>query len=140
MSDAISITLAGEPRGKGRPRFVRASGRTFTPPETRSYEAALRYAAQDVMAERTLLDGPLKVAVWAFLGIPASWSRKRSAAALAGREAPTKKPDADNLIKTLDALNGVVWRDDAQIVTAFIEKRWSDRPRLVVNVAPWVPA
>jgi Holliday junction resolvase RusA-like endonuclease len=36
----------------------------------------------------------------------------------------------------LDALNGVVWRDDAQIVSGLIEKYFSDRPRLSVQVVP----
>jgi hypothetical protein len=37
---------AGELHGKDGPRFVRATGVAFTSAATRSYEAALRYAAQ----------------------------------------------------------------------------------------------
>ena len=33
----IVIEIAGEPRGKGRPRFAR-SGHTYTPAATRAYE------------------------------------------------------------------------------------------------------
>ena len=39
----------------------------------------------------------------------------------------TSKPDADNYAKLiLDALNGVLWRDDAQVVRLFAEKVYCD--------------
>ena len=39
----------------------------------------------------------------------------------------TKKPDADNLAKAiLDALNGVAYPDDAQIVTLTVRKRYGE--------------
>lgn len=38
----------------------------------------------------------------------------------------TKRPDLDNLCKLVgDALNGVAYRDDSQIVAALIQKRFS---------------
>ena len=52
MIEPVFIRLSGEPKGKGRPRFVKQSGRAFTPSATRSYEAALRFAAQEAMARR----------------------------------------------------------------------------------------
>lgn len=131
---AIVIELPGTPQGKGRPRFVRSTGHAFTPAKTRSYESMLQGAAIEAMAGGSPLDGPVEVTVEAFFPVPASWSKSRRAAALLGITRPTSKPDADNLLKILDAMNAVVFADDKQIVTATVRKHYSDRPRLVVHV------
>lgn len=136
MLDAITIELAGEPRGKGRPRFVRATGRAYTPADTARYESHLRLAAQDAMAGRPPLEGPLRVAIVARLPIPESWSRKKRDQARLGMLMPTVKPDADNLVKMIDALNEIVWRDDKQAVDVHVRKVYSDRPALVITVEP----
>ena len=50
---------------------------------------------------------------------------------------PTKKPDADNIGKIVaDALNGVAYQDDAQIILLQIRKTYSEEPRVVVTVCP----
>lgn len=134
MNDTIRIELSGEPKGKGRPRFVRSTGHAFTPAKTRSYESHLRLAAQDAMGNRTPLEGPLCVYVYADMPIPKSWSKARRAKAELKLERPTKKPDADNLLKVLDALNEVVWKDDAQIVDCTLRKHYSTRPALTIVV------
>lgn len=132
----IVIELVGEPRGKGRPRFVRATGHAFTPARTRSYESALRLAAQDAMDGAAPLDGPLRVSVEAHFPVPASWSHKKRSAALLGVTRPTTRPDWENIAKMLDAFNEIVWRDDKQVVEGAISKHYSDRPRLRVEVQP----
>lgn len=132
----ITIELAGEPRGKGRPRFSRKQGIAFTDPKTRSYEAALRYAAQEAMAGQPPLEGALSLRVEAYLPIPASWSKRKQLRASMILIRPTTKPDFDNLMKPLDALNKVVWRDDSQIVSVSFAKFYSERPRFVVGVWP----
>lgn len=134
MADPIVITLAGEPRGKGRPRFVRSTGHAFTPAATRSYEAALRYAAQEAMGERSPLAGALGVLIEARMPIPASWSKKKRQAAIDGDLRPTTKPDIDNLMKCMDALNEVVFADDKQIVFGSVAKFYSDKPALVITI------
>ena len=95
----VIVELPGEPVAKGRPRFAR--GHVYTPDKTRIYENSLALAARLAMRGRTLLEGPLTVVVYAFRSIP-----------------PTRRPDADNHLKILDALNGICWKDDAQIVDA----------------------
>lgn len=136
----IVIELAGEPRGKGRPRsrIVKkgkaAFVQTYSPPETRSYEGMLRHEAVLAMRGRALLVGPLRLHIEVFLSIPASWSAKRKRQAATEMILPTTKPDFDNCQKVLDALNKVVWRDDAQITDWSGTKRYSERPRLVVTV------
>jgi len=135
----VVVEMPGEPRGKGRARFSRASGVAYTPAATRNFEGSLKYMAQLAMKGAPPIEGPLKVEVLAAFSIPQSWSNKKKAAAMAGLIRPTGKPDADNVLKSAgDALNQVVWRDDAQIVIATIAKRYSDRPRLWITVEPLI--
>ena len=69
--------------------------------------------------------------------IPVSWTKAKRADALAGLVMPTGRPDLDNLVKALtDACNGIVWRDDAQIVRLMAEKRYGEQPGAVVSVIP----
>jgi Holliday junction resolvase RusA-like endonuclease len=128
----IVIELLGEPKGNGRPRF--GKGFTYTPAKSRNYEAQLALAAAAVMNGRTPIEGPLMLTVTAFMPIPRSWSRKRQNMAAAGDILPTSRPDADNLLKSLDGLNGITWRDDSQVVTLSLTKRYSARPRLVITI------
>lgn len=134
MIEPVFIRLSGEPKGKGRPRFVKQTGRAFTPAATRSYEAALRFAAQEAMGGRAPIEGPVSVVIAAGFPIAASWPKGKREAALAGTLWPTVKPDADNLAKMLDAFNEVVWRDDKQAVSVLIEKRYSATPDLAITV------
>jgi Holliday junction resolvase RusA-like endonuclease len=124
----IEIYLAGEPIGKGRPRFVKATGRAFTPERTVRFEDRLSLAAQAAMNGRPLLEGPLNVHLDIFMSVPASKPKKWKIDALAGRIRPTKKPDADNFAKMLDACNLIVWADDSQIVHLSVSKFYHEKP------------
>lgn len=132
----IEIVLAGAPMGKERVRFVKATGRTFTPERTVNYESRLALAAQNVMAGRPLFEGALRVDIVAFMPVAVSKPRKWQADALSGAIRPTKKPDWDNVGKILDALNMVVWIDDSQIVEGQIYKFYSDKPMMAIRVSP----
>lgn len=129
----IVIELAGVPIGKGRPRFSRKSGVAFTPAKTRVFESALRYAAQEAMNGRPPIEGAISVSIIASFPIPVSWSKKKKAALLISNH-HTKRPDCDNIIKCLDSMNEIVWRDDAQIAESSIIKRYSNRPSLLITV------
>lgn len=133
LTHSIVVELAGEPVAKGRPKFGR--GHAYTPQRTRNYETDLQWRAKQAMRGRMMLEGALKVDVLAAFPVPRSWSKIKQARALAGILRPTGRPDADNVLKSAgDALNGIVWRDDSQIVSATITKRYSDRPRLRIEV------
>ena len=134
----VVIVLPGPPRGKGRPRFAMRGGRpsTYTDEATRSYEGALRMAGSAAMKGAAPIEGALRVIVCATFPVPASWSRAKREQALAGAVRPTGKPDADNLMKVIDALNEVVWRDDAQVVEAVVAKVYGRVPSLRIEVSP----
>ncbi len=136
-----TIVLYGEPMGKGRPRSRVAWTKqdrpfvaVYTPTETRKYETALAMAGKVAMGNRPPLEGPLTIEIDAIFAVPQSWSQKRRDAALAGVVRPTGRPDLDNVYKMVDALNGVVWRDDSQVVQATVRKVYGERPMLFVEV------
>lgn len=135
MADTIIIELAGPPMAKQRIRATKG-GHVYTPERTLNYEARLAHAAQVVMRDRPLLDGPLAVEVTITMPVATSKPRKWRAAALSGALRPVKKPDADNYAKVLDALNLIVWTDDSQIVDLRVVKFYGEKPSFRAAVAP----
>jgi Holliday junction resolvase RusA-like endonuclease len=136
MSEPISFTVPGSPVGKGRPRFSTVAGhaRAFTPAKTASYENAVRILASQAMAGRAPLAGAVSVNIDAFFAIPSSWSNKKHNAAILESIRPTVKPDIDNCIKIiLDAMNGIAYNDDKQVVHCVFRKYYSARPHVFVT-------
>lgn len=135
----ICFTIPGQPQGKGRPRVGSVAGRArmFTPAKTVAYEGLIAHAAQEARGAMPLLEGPLAVNLFLDCQVPASWSKRKLAAALAGEVMPTTKPDADNVLKAvLDGCNGVLWRDDVQVVDVRVRKRYSATPAVRVEAWP----
>lgn len=128
------IDIPGSPVAKGRPRFARATGRAYTPAKTANAEAFIKMLAVQAMRGKEIVTGPVAVKMWVHMAIPASWSKVRKQQALYMEIRPTGRPDLDNVFKMLDALNGIVWQDDAQIVEAEIMKRYSAEPMTTVIV------
>lgn len=114
----IEFTIDGEPQGQGRPRFARQGKfvHTYDPPKSRQYKAKVAQSFQRAYMGEPLAK-PVKITITAVFGVPKSYSKGRTEACLEGREWPTKKPDADNIEKGIyDALNGLAYEDDKQIV------------------------
>lgn len=134
----IKFTIPGQPVAKGRPKFARRGAfvSTYTPEKTVNYENLVKMAAAEAMAGREPSANPIAMIVELSMQIPASWSAKRRALAAEGIIRATKKPDADNILKGIkDGCNGIVWRDDAQVVYIVISKDYSETPcaRITVN-------
>ena len=136
----FNFEIPGDPKGKGRPRFTR-NGRTFTPAETVRYESLVRtcfaqkYCGTDTIPQKV----PTEVSITAFYSIP-KVSKQKQALMENNTELPTKKPDIDNLAKIiLDALNGIAYHDDAQIVRLTVQKSYSREPRVSVTIQEYKP-
>lgn len=128
----ISFSIPGEPVAKGRPRF--ANGHAFTPNKTRVYEEIVRLHAMQAMRGKKMLTGPISIRVTAYFPIPKSFTKTKKEQAISGALRHTKKPDWDNVGKIVsDALNGVVYPDDAVIADATVSKRYGVEPRVVVT-------
>lgn len=136
MTQPLHFVIAGAPQawqraGKG------AGGVHYTQPETAAWQETVGWECKRAMRGRELLQGPLELVLVFLLPIPAGWAAWKRAAALAGELVPTSTPDYDNLAKGVgDALNGVAWHDDAQVVDAFTRKRYAALPCAVVYVTP----
>jgi Holliday junction resolvase RusA-like endonuclease len=80
--------------------------------------------ARSAMGSSNPLETPVAVYIYINHAIPASYSKKRKEACLSRLERP-KKPDLDNVAKGyLDAMNGIVYKDDVQVVSLHVTKRY----------------
>lgn len=134
----IFFTVPGQPQGKGRARAFVRNGHVahYTPEKTRSYEGVITALALEAMHGRAPSNAPLQLDLILWFEVPDSWPKWKRDAALAGTVVPTTKPDADNVTKAVkDALNGVVWRDDCQVVRMSVAKKYDVRPRVIVEVS-----
>ena len=132
----VKFTILGEPKGKGRPRFSRNTGTAITPKDTVNYETLVHMEyLEQCNGFRFEDDAMLDLRIKAYYSIPKSASKKKKAAMLAGEIRPTKKPDMDNIVKVVaDALNGVAYHDDTQIVMVVAKKVYSSLEGLDVTV------
>lgn len=112
----VCFIVEGRPVAKARPRATRR-GVVYTPKTTQVAEARIREAFFDAYGDHFKpLECPVGVSVDFYFSQPKGVSMKQKEAQAGKPRA--KKPDVDNLIKTvLDALNGVVWKDDNQVVS-----------------------
>lgn len=133
--NSVTIDITGHPVAKGRARFGK-NGAVFTPAKTRKWEADARMVARQAMGARQPFTGPVAVIVEMCFPIPASWPKWKREAARNGEVMHTTKPDADNVVKAAkDAMNGVVWLDDAQVFAVTITKGYGDTPRVLVRAS-----
>lgn len=119
----VFFEVYGKPQGKARPRMTR-SGHVYTPHETLQYEQRVRSAYQSACdCKGYFRDEPVRVVINVFYDIPKSTPKKMLPQILRSNLLPTKKPDTDNIAKIIcDALNGVAYGDDKQIVELHVYK------------------
>lgn len=142
MSNVLAFDIPGQPIGQGRPKFSTINGhaRAYDPEKSRNYKAYVKLLATQAMKDNgfTMIEGPCVLSINAYFEVPKSKSKKFREAALNGLEYPTKKPDADNILKAIqDALNGLAYKDDALIVRLGVTKLYSEIPRVEVTLIEW---
>ena len=133
----VQYSVPGEPRGKGRPRFAKRGNfvKTYTDAKTASYEDQIRFYALKAMGDSKVIEGAVRVFVSIRMAVPKSYSNKRREACLNGSDKPLKKPDWDNVAKSIcDAMNGVIYVDDTQIVEAHVTKQYAAHSEVIVLV------
>lgn len=118
--------VPGKPFAKQRhrtrviqPRSGTAFASTYTPKETVVYENLVKLSARH--AGITLIpEGAVQLTItayWPTRGQPLKRSKRP-------RERKVTSPDLDNCVKVIsDALNGIAWRDDAQ-VAVLVASKW----------------
>jgi Holliday junction resolvase RusA-like endonuclease len=128
MTLVVTFTVDGDPVPKGRPRFARRGQfvQTYTDAKTIDYETHVSMRARHAIGATKPLEGALSVFLYLRYTVPASYSKKRKEACLRGVEYP-KRIDIDNVYKSItDAMNGIVYLDDSQIVEAHIKKVYAE--------------
>lgn len=137
MTGSVYFVVTGKPVGKGRPRASTRGGfvRMYTDAKTLGYEAAIADEAARAMSGDEPFETPMQMQVSCYYPIPKSWPKKIKQEALDEEVFPKVKPDLDNVVKAvLDALNGVVYLDDAQVVNLVATKRYATEPRVEVYI------
>jgi len=128
MTFMVTFKVDANPVGKQRARYVKRGNfvQTYTPEKTRTYETLIKDAAIKAMGASEPLETPVTLYLYIRAPIPKSLPKKRIEACLNGLEKPIKKPDASNVLKSVeDAMNGVVYKDDSQIVNIHVSKVYS---------------
>lgn len=134
--DSICIEIPGPPRGQGRPKAtIRGShAGVYTDAKTAAYQNLIALESKRVMGKRPPMAGPITLTLFARFPLPASISKKERQRRM--DEGPTKKPDLSNILKAAeDGMNGIVFRDDAQITKTIAVKMYSDTPGLEIWVS-----
>ena len=129
----IKINVPGVPVPQARPRFTR-TGHAYETAKCKAYKAVVAAAERAAMKGKEPITGPVLVVCQFFLPIPKGWVKAKRKDALDDVIRPLKRPDGDNLEKLIwDALTGIVWSDDAQIVQ-WAGAKWYGNPETVVKV------
>ena len=120
--------------GKERPRYSAKTHRMYTPTRTSTFEEKVKSAflsKYNIQTEPT--EKPLEAIIKVYFEPPKSFSKKKKISLM---YAPyDKRPDCDNLAKSiLDALNGLVYKDDKQITYLSIEKLYGEENKIEVDL------
>ena len=139
----LCFVVPGMPVAKGRHRTAtrvidgEVLTRHYTPKTTVDYQRCTALFARQAMRGRALINAPVLLALSIVVPPAKTWPKAKRAKAMTGRLLPTKKPDLSNVLKAIeDALNGVVWHDDVQVVGVIACKRFGAEPGVVVSVTP----
>lgn len=139
MEKRLSMTIIPKPKERPRAAIIGGHARIFTPKNTEAYEKEIRAAWIRNNGNKPE-EGPLRARIYFGLPIPKSETKTNKALMLARKVFPAKKPDLDNLAKAvLDALNGVAYKDDSQIVTVLSKKNYSEAPYVRVIISEEKP-
>ena len=126
--------VMGTPVAKGRPRVTKWGA--YTPEKTVNYENLVQFSYLQEHKDKKPMEDYLKVEVAFYMPIPKSTNKKNRSLMIGWKLRPDKKPDIDNMIKSItDALNGICYVDDKQVVEIHAYKFYSEEPKAVVMVS-----
>jgi len=125
------FVVPGQPQGKARARTTNFG--SYTPEKTVLYENYIKMCYQQQFKECT--DKPIEISITACFEPVKSVSKAQRLAMLNNLIPPTKKPDIDNIAKVvLDALNGIAYKDDKQVIKLNVYKKYFGRAELIVFI------
>lgn len=130
------IIIPIEPVSQLRPRATTVNGRprVYDPSKVREFKKKVAEFVEKQPITK-FEDKQLSVQIKFYRPVQKNISKKERELRLSNVHRPTMKPDLDNYTKAiLDALNGLVWDDDAKIVHMELDKLYSEQPRIEIEV------
>lgn len=127
--------VPGKVIGKGRPRLNSYTGIVYTPTKTKDYESLVEQYFLLKYPRFKTLEGRIKVSIIAYFSIPKTTKKADINEMLENNISPTKKPDIDNIVKSiLDSMNKFAFKDDNQITKLEVEKKYSLEDKVYVKI------
>jgi|TARA_R110000787_G_scaffold223392_1_gene331776 Holliday junction resolvase RusA-like endonuclease len=127
-----TLKIEGQADGKARPR-VTSKGTIYSPADTHGFSDKIKASARAAHIEE--IEGPVSVALFIHRAMPKSASKKRKA--LINNTWCISKPDIDNVFKSaMDALTGIAWKDDTQVVRITGGRWWAEEHYTVIEITP----
>lgn len=136
MKQLETLTILGNPIAKKRPRFVRRGKFVGAYNCQETEEGKFKWELMARQKKGTpLIDSAIRLTCRFFMPIPASISKKKRMEYLGCAVPHTKKPDLDNLVKFVkDCANGVLWRDDSQVISLTASKAYHPNPATEITI------
>lgn len=141
----ITFEVPGVARGQGRPRATIRGGHAsvYETAEDKSYKGLIQLYAMKAMEKKEITfpiqpdEKGITVGIFVIKSPPKSFSKKKTKLALDREISPLTKPDLDNVAKIyLDALNGVVWKDDSSVTKLIVTKVFGSSDKVRVLIVP----
>lgn len=133
----LEFTIPGKAVAKQSCRFTK-DGRKYINMDVKNYANWVRLCFKTTcigFSPSSFSGKALKINIDACFEIPKSYSKKKREKCLAGLIRPTVKPDTDNISKNIkDALNGIAYPDDKQVVCEVIEKYYAEKAYTIVSI------
>lgn len=127
--------VPGKVIGKGRPRLNSYTGVVYTPTRTKDYESLVEQYFLLKYPRFKALEGRIKINIIAYFSIPKTTKKADINEMLENNISPTKKPDIDNIVKSiLDSMNKFAFKDDNQITKLEVEKKYSLEDKVYVKI------
>ncbi len=116
----FSLEVRGIPKPQGSMRAFVVKGRPIITSSTKGLKVwrDLVALAAQAQAPQELIEGPIHIDLDFRLPKPKAEPKRK-------RTWPSRRPDLDKLIRAiLDALTGIVFRDDSQVIGIYATKDW----------------
>lgn len=127
--------VPGKVIGKGRPRLNSYTGVVYTPTRTKDYESLVEQYFLLKYPRFKALEGRIKVNIIAYFSIPKTTKKSDINEMLENNISPTKKPDIDNIVKSiLDSMNKFAFKDDNQITKLEVEKKYALEDKVYIKI------
>ena len=130
----LRFSIPMEASAKGRPRVTRMG--TYTPAKTRRWEQTVAVLAREAY-DGPAIDEPVTLRVRFVMRRPARLNRKKDPEGLVPHD---RKPDVDNLLKSIKDGMSSVLANDSRVVRVEAEKFYAEKSgmcRVEVELESW---